>query len=150
MDLTLNVLKIMEIINWIAPLKTGLLTKSIVVLVLKEFLAFRHSEVSLTCTQESTILLYSGYNEIQSPLLHNTYLRSFYIVSSITWSPKLPLFFRFSNWNLIRIFYIPLKNDWASAKLLLVLASIVTFGSESHGTHDHILLPDDLRSLQIH
>jgi hypothetical protein len=34
-----------------------------------------------------------------------------------------------------------LKTDWLMAvKLPLVLASTVILGSESHGTHDHILL----------
>jgi hypothetical protein len=31
--------------------------------------------------------------------------------------------------------------NWLTAKLLLALASIVILGSESHGTHNHILLP---------
>jgi hypothetical protein len=31
-------------------------------------------------------------------------------------------------------------TDCLTAKLLLALASTVVFGSESHGTHDHILL----------
>jgi hypothetical protein len=34
-----------------------------------------------------------------------------------------------------------------TAKLLRVLASSVILGSESHGTHDHILLPDGSGSL---
>jgi hypothetical protein len=38
--------------------------------------------------------------------------------------------------------------DCLTAKLLLVLASSVVLDSESHGTHDHILLSDDSRSLQ--
>jgi hypothetical protein len=33
-------------------------------------------------------------------------------------------------------------NRGLSAKFLLVLASVVVLGSESHGTHDHILLSD--------
>jgi hypothetical protein len=33
--------------------------------------------------------------------------------------------------------------------LLLALASTVILGSESHGTHDHILLYDDSGSLQL-
>jgi hypothetical protein len=33
-------------------------------------------------------------------------------------------------------------------KLLLVLASTVILGSDPHGTHDHILLPDGSESLQ--
>jgi hypothetical protein len=33
---------------------------------------------------------------------------------------------------------------WLTAKLLLGLASRVILGSESHGTHDHISLPDHL------
>jgi hypothetical protein len=32
-----------------------------------------------------------------------------------------------------------LKTNLLAAKLLLVLASLVIFGSGSHGTHDHIL-----------
>jgi hypothetical protein len=35
------------------------------------------------------------------------------------------------------------------AKLLLVLASTIIFGFKSHGTHDHILLPNNSGSLQI-
>jgi hypothetical protein len=35
-----------------------------------------------------------------------------------------------------------------SGKLLLALASTVILGSESHGTPDHILLPDGYGSLQ--
>jgi hypothetical protein len=33
-------------------------------------------------------------------------------------------------------------TDWLNTNLLLVLASRVILGSESHGTHDHILLSD--------
>jgi hypothetical protein len=39
-------------------------------------------------------------------------------------------------------------THWLTAKLLLALASTVTLGSESHGTHDHVLLSDGSGSLQ--
>jgi hypothetical protein len=46
--------------------------------------------------------------------------------------------------------------EWLAAKLLMVLASRVILGSESHGTHDHILpsgssgsLPDSAGALVI-
>jgi hypothetical protein len=39
-------------------------------------------------------------------------------------------------------------TDWLISKLLLALASTVILGSDSHGTHDHILLPDGSGSLQ--
>jgi hypothetical protein len=39
-------------------------------------------------------------------------------------------------------------TDWLTAKLLLVLASTVILGSESHEIHDHILLSDGSGSLQ--
>jgi hypothetical protein len=42
----------------------------------------------------------------------------------------------------------PKKADQLTAKLLLVLASTVIFGSECHGTHDHTLLSEDFGSLQ--
>jgi hypothetical protein len=35
-----------------------------------------------------------------------------------------------------------------TAKLMLALGSTLILGSESHGTHDHILLPDGSRSVQ--
>jgi hypothetical protein len=38
--------------------------------------------------------------------------------------------------------------DWTTAKLLLALASTVILGSESHGTHDHVLLCHESGSLQ--
>jgi hypothetical protein len=41
-----------------------------------------------------------------------------------------------------------LKADRLTAKLLLVLASTVIFGSDFHGSHDHTLLTDDSGSLQ--
>jgi hypothetical protein len=37
--------------------------------------------------------------------------------------------------------------DWLTAKLLLTLACTVILGSESHESHDHVLLSDDSRSL---
>jgi hypothetical protein len=40
-------------------------------------------------------------------------------------------------------------TDWLTAKLLLVLASTVIFGSESHETRDHILLSDGSGSLHF-
>jgi hypothetical protein len=40
------------------------------------------------------------------------------------------------------------KIDWLTAKLLLALASTIIFGSESHETHDHILLSGGSASLQ--
>jgi hypothetical protein len=40
-------------------------------------------------------------------------------------------------------------TDQLSGKLLLVLASIVIFGSESRGTHGHILPSNNSRSLQF-
>jgi hypothetical protein len=38
--------------------------------------------------------------------------------------------------------------DSLTAKLLLALSNKVVLGSESHGTHDHILLSDGSGSLQ--
>jgi hypothetical protein len=40
------------------------------------------------------------------------------------------------------------KFDWLTDKLLLVLASTLILGSESHGTHNHILPSDD--PLSVH
>jgi hypothetical protein len=37
---------------------------------------------------------------------------------------------------------------WVTAKLLLALSSTVIPGSESHGTHDHVLVSDGSGSLQ--
>jgi hypothetical protein len=37
---------------------------------------------------------------------------------------------------------------WLTAKLLLTFTSTVIIGSESHRTHDHILLSDSSESLQ--
>jgi hypothetical protein len=43
----------------------------------------------------------------------------------------------------------PLETYWLrTANLLLALANTVIFGSESHRTHDHILLSDGFWSLQ--
>jgi hypothetical protein len=39
-------------------------------------------------------------------------------------------------------------TDWLTAKLLLAVASTVILGSESHRTHDHILLSGGSGSLQ--
>jgi hypothetical protein len=39
-------------------------------------------------------------------------------------------------------------TGWWTAKILLGLASTVILRSESHGTHDHTLLPDGSVSLQ--
>jgi hypothetical protein len=39
-------------------------------------------------------------------------------------------------------------NRFQSSKLLLAIASTGIHGSESHGTHDHILLSDGSGSLQ--
>jgi hypothetical protein len=39
--------------------------------------------------------------------------------------------------------------NWLTAKLLLALARTVILGSESHGTHDHILLTDGSRILEV-
>jgi hypothetical protein len=43
---------------------------------------------------------------------------------------------------------IPAMTACLTVKLLLVLASAVILGSESHGTHDHILISDGSGSLQ--
>jgi hypothetical protein len=43
----------------------------------------------------------------------------------------------------------PLNTDWLIVKLLLVLASTVILGSESHETHDYTSLSDSSGRLPI-
>jgi hypothetical protein len=42
----------------------------------------------------------------------------------------------------IELIELPVVGDWLTAKLLLALASTLILGSESYGTHDHIVLSD--------